>query len=90
MDEHPTASGLSPDKLAQLWNIGSETDQAEPDLDQDDRKIELLQDLLAGTLPTNLSRAKSHNKDHRNRRSVVHSLVDKTIDKILQIGRAHV
>ena len=84
MDKHPTASGLSPDKLAQLLNIGSETDKAEPGMDQDNRKTELLQDLLAGTLPTCLSKVKLHRKGQRNLRSAVNSMIDKTIDKILQ------
>ena len=84
MDKYPTASGLSPDKLAQLWSIGSETDKAEPDMDQDNRKTELLQDILAGTLSTSPSKAKLHRKEQGNLRSAVNSLVDKTIDKILQ------
>ena len=62
MDKHPTASGLSPDRLAQLWNIGSETDQAEPDVDLDIRKTELLRDLLAGALPARPPKGESTEK----------------------------
>ena len=51
MDKEPTTSGLDPDKLQYLLRFCSEPDQAKGLVDSDQRKAELLQDLLAGTLP---------------------------------------
>lgn len=84
MDEQPTTFGLSPDKLAGLWNIGSDTNQAEEAVDQDNRKTELLRDRLAETLPVVSSKAKSRPRERTNLRSVINSLVDEPIEKLLQ------
>ncbi len=84
MDKHPTASGLSPDKLAELWNIGSETDQAEPDVDLDIRKTELLRDLFAGALPAQTSKGESRPTEKTHLESVVSSVADKSIERLVQ------
>jgi hypothetical protein len=84
MDRHLTASGLSPDKLAQLWNIGSETDRAEPEVDQDSKKTELLRDLLAGTLPAQLDKGKARSTEKTHLQSVVSSIADKPIERLIQ------
>lgn len=49
-EESPT-SGLGPDELHDLLRICSEAGAAEEQTDSDQRKAELLQDLLAETLP---------------------------------------
>ena len=51
MDKEPTTFGLSPEKLARLLNIGSDTDGTESALGPEERKAELLHDWLAATLP---------------------------------------
>jgi len=84
MDSHPSASGLSPDKLAQLWNIGSETDRAEPGVDQDSRKTELLRDLLAAALPARPDKGKSRSIEKTHLQSVVSSITDKPIERLIQ------
>jgi hypothetical protein len=84
MDRHPTTSGLRPDKLAQLWNIGSETDQAESDVDRDSKKTELLRDLLAGALPARSPKGESQSIEKTHLQSVVSSIADKPIEKLIQ------
>jgi len=51
MEKESTTSGLGPDKLHHLLRICSEADSAEEQVDSDQKKAELLQDFLAGTLP---------------------------------------
>ena len=84
MDKHPTASGLSPDKLAQLWNIGSEADQAQVDVDPDIRKTELLRDLLAGALAARPPKGKSRSTEKTHLQSVVSSIADRPIERLIQ------
>lgn len=50
MDKESTTSGLDPDKLQYLLRFCSEPDQVEELVDSDQKKAELLQDLLAETL----------------------------------------
>jgi len=84
MEKHPTASGLSPEKLAKLWNIGSEADKTEKAVDQDGKKTELLRDWLAGSLPRLASEAKPQRREHVNLWSIVSSLTDLPINRLLQ------
>jgi hypothetical protein len=84
VDKHPTTSGLSPAKLARLWNIGSETDQANWDVDEDSKKTELLRDLLVGTLPVRPRKGKSRSIETTRLQSVVGSIADKTIQELVQ------
>jgi len=50
MEIESTTSGLEPDKLHYLLRICSEPDPTEEQVDSDQKKAELLQDLLAGIL----------------------------------------
>ena len=83
MDKRPTTFGLSPNKLAGLWNIGSDADEAEKATDLDSKKTELLRDLLAGTLPTQSPRAKSRPKKQTHQKSVFSFLPEVPIEKLL-------
>ena len=83
MNKHPTTSGLSPDKLAKLWTIGSETEQAGPAIDEGSRKTELLLDLLAGALPAPTTGRKSRLTEKTRRQSVVGSITDKAIAELI-------
>jgi hypothetical protein len=51
MDKKSTTFGLSPEKLARLLNIGSDINETENKVDQEEKKAELLHDWLAATLP---------------------------------------
>ena len=51
MDKKSTTFGLSSEKLALLLNIGSDISGNENDVDQKEKKAELLHDWLAATLP---------------------------------------
>ncbi len=51
MDKKSTTFGLGPEKLARLLNIGSDISETENDVDQKEKKAELLHDWLAATLP---------------------------------------
>jgi hypothetical protein len=84
MEKHPTTSGLSPKKLAELWNIASKTDKTEKIVDEDDKKIELLRDWLTGTLSMLVSsEAKPRRRKGIDLRSVVISVTDLPIEKLL-------
>ena len=54
MEEDPTTSGLDPDRLKELLSICSEASQANSEMGTDQEKTELLQDLLAQKLPSEL------------------------------------
>jgi hypothetical protein len=84
MDKRPTTLGLSPDKLAGLWNIGFDTEEAKKSDDSDSKKTEILRDLLAGSLPTLLPKVKSRLKEPTHQKSVVNFLTDAPIEKLLQ------
>jgi len=83
MDKRPTTFGLSPNKLAGLWNIGSDVGEAEKATDLNNKKTELLRDLLAGTLPTQSPKAKSRPKGLKHQKSVVSFLTNVPIEKLL-------
>jgi hypothetical protein len=51
MDRDTTTSGLSADKLAQLWDLGSQVDQDGTENNQEQSKAELLRDRLAQKFP---------------------------------------
>ena len=51
MSKETTAFGLSPDKLAQLLSIGSDSGQDKNEMNQEQKKTELLHDRLAEPLP---------------------------------------
>jgi len=51
MDRDSTTFGLKPDKLAQLWDMGSKENQDSIDENQDQVKAELLRDRLAQKIP---------------------------------------
>ena len=51
MDKDSTTFGLKPDKLAQLWNMGSKMNQSKNEEDQETQKAELLRDKLAQKIP---------------------------------------
>ena len=51
MDKKSTTFGLGPEKLARLLNIGSDISETENDVDEKEKKSELLYDWLAATLP---------------------------------------
>lgn len=84
MDKRPTTLGLSPDKLAGLWNIGSDAEETEKVVDSDNKKTELLRDLLAGTLPTHSPKVRSRPKEQKHPKTVIHSVTDVPIEKLLQ------
>jgi len=84
MDKRPTTLGLKPDKLAGLWNIGSDAEEAERSADPDSKKTELLRDLLAGPLPTRLPKTTSRSKKRTHRKTVVSFRPDVPIEKLLQ------
>ncbi|MFC1603549.1 hypothetical protein ACFL5F_00855 [Planctomycetota bacterium] len=83
MDERPTTFGLSPDKLAGLWNIGSDSDETEKAADPDIEKTELLEDMLSGPLPKHLPKATSRTKKQIHPKSIVNYLTDVPIEKLL-------
>ena len=83
IDKRPTTFGLSPDKLAGLWNIGSDTEEAEKPEDQNNKKTELLRDLLCGPLPTHSPKAASRIKKQMYQKSIVNYLMDIPIEKLL-------
>ena len=83
MDKRPTTFGLSPNRLAGLWNIGSDTEEAEKFADPESKKTELLRDLLAGILQTHSPKAQSRPKEQKLRKSVIHSVTDLPIEKLL-------
>jgi hypothetical protein len=83
MDERPTTFGLSPNKLAGLWNIGSDTDEVETSYDTSNKKTELLRDLLSGPLPTHSTKAASRIKKQMHPKSIIHYLTDIPIEKLL-------
>ena len=84
MKKHSTTSGLSPKRLAKLWNIGSDADQAQPDMDESSRKTELLRDLLAAALPSPQYKHKSRLACKPDVLSVVNSITDKTIEELVR------
>lgn len=51
MDEKSRGLGVSPEELARLLNLGSDTVRAEEKVDQEQKKAKLLHDWLAATLP---------------------------------------
>jgi hypothetical protein len=51
MDKDSTTFSLSPQRLARILRIGSDTDEIEETGDQEQKKAELLQDWLEATLP---------------------------------------
>lgn len=51
MDKDSTTFGLKPDKLAQLWNMGSKIDQSDSEESDDQTKADLLCDRLAQKIP---------------------------------------
>jgi len=83
MDKRPTTFGLSPNKLAGLWNIGSDTDEAEKSYDTSNKKTELLRDLLSGPLPTHSPKAVSRIKKQMHPKSIINFLTDVPIEKLL-------
>jgi hypothetical protein len=83
MDKRPTTFGLNPNKLAGLWNIGSDTDEAEKSDDTSNKKTELLRDLLSGPLPTHSPKAASRVKKQMHPKSIIHFLTDAPIEKLL-------
>jgi len=84
MDKQPTTLGLSPDKLAGLWNIGSNSEETEKAADSDSKKTELLRDLLSGTLKTHTRKAKSRPNKQAHQKSFPNFLSDVSIEKLLQ------
>lgn len=83
MNRRPTTFGLSPDKLAGLWSIGSDSDKTEKAIDPDVEKTELLQDMLSGPLPKHSSREVSRIKKQTHPKSIVSYLMDVPIEKLL-------
>jgi len=59
VDKKTTTFGLSPEKLARFLSIGSELSESEKQLDQDQKKADLLRDKLAEALPLDQSALKS-------------------------------
>lgn len=51
MKKNSAIFGSDPDKLAKLWNIGSNTNNERITLDENQVKSELLHDMLAGKMP---------------------------------------
>ncbi|MFC1635923.1 hypothetical protein ACFL5Z_13875 [Planctomycetota bacterium] len=84
MDKRPTTLGLSPDKLAGLWNIGSKAEETGKAADSDSKKTELLRDLLSGTVQPHTPKAKSGSKKQTHQKSFSNFLTDVSIDKLLQ------
>jgi hypothetical protein len=76
MDKKSTTFGLSPEKLADLLKICSDSTQSEDEnrVDITQKKTELLQDRLAETLPFELSK-KSLSKEVLDRLSQIRALV---------------
>ena len=84
MDKRPTTLGLSPDKLAGLWDIGSKEKEVEKGIDPGSTKTELLRDLLSGKVQTNTPKAKSRPQKHTHQKSFSNFLTDESIEKLLQ------
>ena len=84
MDKRPTTLGLSPDKLAGLWDIGSKEEEVEKTADPSSNKTELLRDLLSGTVQTHTLRAKSQPKKQTHQKSFSNFVTDVSIEKLLQ------
>ena len=59
MKKEPSGFDLSPEKLAQLWGVGSDIDQDDGTIGHEQRKAELLRDWLATTLPLDQTTVKS-------------------------------
>ncbi|MHC4109504.1 MAG: hypothetical protein ACYSUY_00415 [Planctomycetota bacterium] len=59
MDKESTAFGLSPEQLAHLLKIGSDTSHADNEVDREQKKTELLHDWLTATLPLDAAIAKA-------------------------------
>jgi len=59
MKKEPSSFDLSPEKLAQLWSVGSDIDQGDGAVSHEQRKAELLRDWLATTLPLDQTAVKS-------------------------------
>jgi len=51
MDKESTTHGLSAEKLRQIWDIGSDVDQDNAEIEPDLKRAELLRDWLTCTLP---------------------------------------
>jgi hypothetical protein len=51
MEKEEGIFGSDPDKLAKLWEIGSDTNNDKIKLDENEVKSELLHDMLAGKMP---------------------------------------
>ena len=51
MDKDSSTFGLKPDKLAQLWNMGSKMDRSDSKQSDDQKKADLLCDRLAQKIP---------------------------------------
>jgi hypothetical protein len=51
MSKEPSSFDLSPEKLARLWSVGSDVNKDEDEVDQEQKKAELLRDWLESALP---------------------------------------
>lgn len=90
MKKQPKTFGLSPQKLAQVWNIGSDTEKPDQAIDQENKKAEVLQDRLMETLRISSSVTKSYPNDQANLQSIINSIADKSIDKLLQNPKTNI
>jgi hypothetical protein len=84
MGKKPNTFGLSPQKLAQIWNIGQETEKNNRTIDQEDKKVEFLHDRLTETLNLSSSVTKSYPIDEANLQSIINSIAGKSINKLLK------
>jgi hypothetical protein len=75
--------GLSPQKLAQVWNIGHDTEKTDETTDQEDKKAQVLHDLLNEILSISSSVMKSYPNDQANLQSIINSIAGKSINMLL-------
>lgn len=84
MDKESTVFGLSPEQLARLLKIGSDTSQADSKVDQEQKKVELLHDWLAARLPLETALVESLPKILRRLRQELRPLEGKSFGDLLK------
>jgi len=83
MDKETETFGLDPESLSQIWQIGSDTDDPDQTAECDDRRAELLRDRLAERLPFSTSDDTIHWEAPDEFRSVLFSLANEPVGRIL-------
>lgn len=90
MDKEPTAFSLNPEQMAHLLSVGSDTDEVTGGTALEEKKSELLHDLLEQSLPLDSSAAKMLPDALGELRNTIGALTGEPIGRLLQNPRTDV